>query len=419
MAKITTIEAREILDSRGNPTVEVAVTLDDRTSVTASCPSGASTGKYEAREIRDNDIKHFQGLGVLTAVQNVNTIIAPHLQGLEAADQKHIDKKLIELDGTPTKVKLGANALLPVSMAVAKAGAKSNGIPLYVHLRSLTGNEQGSVKIPTPAFNLINGGKHAANGLDIQEFLVIPGSYKTFSQSLEIGFNVYKNIKKTLEKSYLSTLIGDEGGFAPQLAINQDALSLFSQAIESSTLRLGYDVFLGIDAASNNFMDESKYKLKDRTQIMSGSDLSSYYQELIQKYHLIYIEDPFGEDDWDSWSNEFPKLGENVILAGDDLIATNPLRLQTALEKKAINGIIIKPNQIGTIMEAIAVSVLARQAGIKLIAAHRSGETNDDFIADFAVAIGADYMKMGAPARGERVAKYNRLLAIEQDLLKT
>ena len=416
MAKIATITAREILDLRRNPTVEVAITVDDRTSVVASCPRGTSVGKYEAREIRDNDIKHFQGLGVLTAVQNINTIIAPHLQGLDASDQKQIDKKLIELDGTPTKVKLGANALLPVSMAVAKAGAKTNGIPLYVHLRSLTGNEQGGVKIPTPAFNLINGGRHAANGLDIQEFLVIPGSYKSFSQALEIGFNVYKNIKKTLEKSYLSTLIGDEGGFAPQLAINQDALSLISQAIDISTLRLGYDVFLGIDAASNNFMDESKYKLKDRATIMNGSDLSTYYQELIQKYHLIYIEDPFGEDDWDGWKRMSEVCGKKIQLVGDDLFVTNVKRLKEGIDKGIANSILVKVNQIGTLTETIAAVKLAHTNGYTSVMSHRSGETEDHTIADLAVALHCGQIKTGAPSRSDRVAKYNQLLRIEEML---
>jgi enolase len=263
---------------------------------------------------------------------------------------------------------------------------------------------------------MIDGGRHAVNALDLQEFLVFPGSFKSYTESLELGVTIYKNLKKVLERNYLSSQIGDVGGFAPNLAMNQDALSLISQAIDAARIRLGYDVFLGIDAAANTFFADGHYRIKDRTIIMKGSDLSAYYQELISKHHLIYIEDPFAEDDWDSWAQEFPKLSENAIITGDDLTATNPLRLQTALEKKAISGITIKPNQIGTVMEAIAVVALAKLSGLKVTVSNRSGETNDDFLADFAVAVGADYLKFGAPARGEQIAKYNRLLEIDQEL---
>ncbi len=417
MAKISSVIAREILDSKGNPTIEVKVTLDDTSKAIASCPSGTSIGKYEARELRDNDVNHFQGMGVLTVIQNIHEVIAPSLVGLDASVQQQIDRKLLELDGTPNKVHLGANALLPVSMAVIKAAAISAHVPLYSYIRGIMGNHQGGIKIPTPLFNLINGGRHAANGLDLQEFLLIPASFKSFSQSLEIGVGVFRNLKKVLEKSYLSTLCGDEGGFAPSLAMNQDALSLIGQAIEATNLRLGYDAFLGIDAAADTFFSEGHYRIKDRTQIMTGADLSNYYQDLIKKYHLIYLEDPFNEDDWDSWAQEFPRMNENTIIAGDDLLATNPVRLQTALEKKAISGIVIKPNQIGTVMEAIAVTAMARQEGLKVIVSHRSGETNDNFIADFALGVSADYIKFGAPNRGEFIAKYNRLLEIEQELM--
>lgn len=416
MAKISSITAREILDSKANPTIEVSMTLDDGTITSASCPSGTSVGKYEAREIRDNDEKHYMGMGVLNAIQTVEKTIAPALLGVDPTQQQVIDRKLIELDGTPDKVHLGANAILPVSVAAAKAGAQSLHIPLYVFLRSIIGNAQAAIKIPTPAFDIISGGKHASNSLDIQEFLIFPATSKSYTESLEIGVASYKSLKSVLEKSYLSTLTGDEGGFAPSLAINQDALSLISQAMEMANVRLGYDVFLGMDVAADSFYAEGHYKIKDRTQVMSGSDLSGYYQELITKFHIIYLEDPFSEDDWDSWSHEFPKLSENTIITGDDLIATNPLRLQMALEKKTVGGIVIKPNQIGTVMETIAVVALARQSGLKIIVSHRSGETDDDFIADFAVAVGAEYVKFGAPARGERVAKYNRLLAIDQQI---
>lgn len=415
MATIKTITAREIINSKANPTVEVTLMLDSGETVTASCPSGTSVGKYEAVELRDNDMKRYHGLGMLKAVENIETKIAPTLIGMDPTKQQVIDKTMIALDGTENKSNLGANAILAVSIAVAKAGALASSMPLYRYLNQYL-PDSGTIKIPVPTFNVINGGKHAGGNLNIQEFLAIPATFKTYEESLQMGVVIYHNLMQVLSKNFLSTLIGDEGGFAPALATNQDALSLISQAVEMSGLRMGYDVFSGMDCASDNFFNNGRYKLKDRPNPLSANDLISYYTELIDKYNILYLEDGCSEDDLDGWKLLVEKLGKNCMIVGDDLTATNPIRLQLALEKKALTGIIIKPNQIGTVMESIAVVAMAKEAGIKVIASHRSGETNDDFIADFAVAVSADYMKCGAPARGERVAKYNRLLQIEREL---
>lgn len=415
MAQIQSIIAREILDSKANPTVEVTVTLDNGSVGTAACPSGTSVGKYEAVELRDGDTKRYDGKGVLKAIENIHTLISPKLIGLEAAEQQEIDRRMIELDGTPNKEHLGANATLAVSMATTKAAAAATQQPLYAYLKTLI-PDQTPLKIPVPMFNVINGGKHAGNNLDIQEFLAIPATFKSFSESLEIGVMIYNNLKKALSKNFLSTLIGDEGGFAPALATNQDALSLISQAIDMADLRLGYDIFTGMDCASDTFFVDGNYKLKDRQTALSANELSSYYDELVRKFNILYLEDGCAEDDLAGWRLLNERIAHTCLIVGDDLTATNPGRLQLALDKKAITGIIIKPNQIGTVMETLAVVEMAREAGLKIIVSHRSGETNDDFIADFGVAVSADYMKCGAPARGERVAKYNRLLAIEKEL---
>lgn len=422
MSKIKQIKAVEILDSRGNPTVETTVVLSDGAFGTASCPSGSSIGTYEAVELRDHNEKHFKGEGVLKAIENIQNIIAPKLLGLDAPRQQEVDKIMIELDGTQNKSRLGANATLPVSMAVAKAAAQASVLPLFLHLRQFIKREASSpnqttpLKIPTPLFNLINGGKHADGNLDFQEFLIIPASSKQYLESLEMATSVYKSLKEILKKNNLSTLIGDEGGFAPKLAANLDAFALLKQAIDLSLYRLGFDVFLGLDAASNSFFENGQYRLRDKAASISSNDLIAYYQEAKKQFELLYLEDPLSEDDWDGWIKLCLKLSQNTIIVGDDLTVTNPYRLQMALDKKAISGIIIKPNQIGTVIEALAVVEIAREAGLKTIVSHRSGETNDDFIADFAVAAGADYVKFGAPVRGERVAKYNRLLHIEEQI---
>ncbi len=418
MAKIKEITAREILDSRGNPTIETTVTLNDGISETAACPSGASVGTYEAMEIRDHDQSHFGGMGVLKAIGNIQDSIAPKLVGMEATKQREIDKIMIDLDGTQNKSRLGANATLCVSMAVAKAAAKSSVLPLFMYLRQYVVNKGVPMRIPTPLFNILNGGKHAGENLDFQEYMVIPATSKSFSQSLEIGTATYNSLKTLLKQNNFQTLVGDEGGFAPKLSTNMDGFEYVKNAISQTPYKLGLDVFLGLDAAANSFLTKGEYLLRDRSQGYSAKDLIDYYKELNEKYHLLYLEDGLSEDDWDSWTKLCQMIGQDTIITGDDLTVTNPYRLQMAIDKKAITGIIIKPNQIGTVIETIAVVEVARAAGIKIIVSHRSGETNDDFIADLAVAVSADYAKFGAPARGERVAKYNRLAHIEQQLPK-
>lgn len=419
MNKIKQISAREILDSKGIPTIETSVLLENNFSGTASCPSGTSVGKYEAYELRDNDPNRYNGLGVTKAVANVNNTIAHRLIGTDISNQGEIDKIMIDLDASPNKQNLGANAILSVSIACLKASANSLNYPLYKYIREILVKDKTKPKIPIPMFNILNGGKHAGDNIEIQEFLLIPASFKEYHDSLMNAAGVYSNLKKILEQNYLSVPMGSEGGYAPKLAMNQDALSLISQSIESSKLRLGYDIYLGIDAASDNFFIDQKYKIKDRPSPLSSGDLIAYYLELVSKYHIIYLEDPLSQDDLTGWSEANKQLGQLTTIVGDDLTATNPTRLHLALSKQAIGGIIIKPNQIGTISETLDVVDMARKANIKIIVSHRSKETDDDFIADFAVGVGSDYVKFGAPAEGERVAKYNRLLQIEQDLLQT
>ncbi len=416
MAKIKQIFAREILNSKGHPTIETTVVLTDGAAGTASSPSGTSAGKYEALEIKDNDEKKFQGFGVNNAILNIEEIISPALTGMDASKQQEIDKKMIDLDGTHNKGRLGANATLSVSMAVAKASARSSVLPLFLYLREYIKKENIPLKIPTPAFNLINGGKHAQGTIDFQEFLLIPATSKSYEESLNIGTSVYFSLKKLLQTNNLSTLVGDEGGFSPAVSANLDALALLKQAIESVNLRVGFDVFLGLDAAANSFFYDQKYHIKDKSTALDVNDIISFYELINKDFHLLYLEDGLSEDDWDGWTKLCSKLSGQMLIAGDDLTVTNPYRLQTALDKKTISGIVIKPNQIGTVIEALAVVEMARQAGLKIIVSHRSGETNDDFIADFAVAASADYVKFGAPVRGERVAKYNRLLQIEKQI---
>lgn len=416
MAKIKSVSAREILDSRASPTVEVMAVLDDNSVGVASCPSGTSVGKYEALELRDNDPARYHGMGVLKAIKNIHEKIMPRIIGMEANNQSEIDKAIIDVDGSQNKSILGSNATLPVSIAVCKAAAKSNGLLLFSYISRFVQQPEKLLKIPTPLFNVINGGKHAGNKLNFQEFMVIPASSNAYEKSLTMGTGIYQSLFKVLERSNLSTLVGFEGGFGPVVAKNSDALVLLKQAIDDLNIKLGLDVFFGLDAAASTFYKEKAYHIRDKQTPLSPSELISFYEELNNTYHLLYLEDPLEEDDWDSWATLLGKLSQNTLIVGDDLTATNPLRLQTAINKKAINGIIVKPNQIGTVIETIAVVEIARQAGIKIIVSHRSGETNDDFIADFAVGVSADYVKCGAPARGERVAKYNRLLQIEQEI---
>lgn len=416
MAKIKQIVATEILDSRGNPTVEATVILSDGAVGTASCPSGASLSSYEAVELRDHDEKRYKGLGVLKAINNIDTVITPALEGMEASKQSEIDKRMIELDGTQNKSRLGGNAILSVSMAVSKAAAKSAVLPLFLYLRQFLKLEHEPLKMPTPIFNILNGGKHAGGNVDFQEFMIIPASSKSYQEGLRMGEEIYNMLGVTLKNKGLSTLIGDEGGFAPNLPNNADAFAVLQAAMSQSPYRYGYDVFLGTDAAASTFFDKGQYHLREKPAGFSSKDFTMYYLQLLKDYPLLYLEDPMSEDDWDGWEALAKVCPPQTMLIGDDLISTNPYRLQMAIEKKVISGVIIKPNQIGTVIEALAVVEVARQAGLKIVVSHRSGETDDDFIADFAVAVSADYAKFGAPARGERVAKYNRLTHIEKQL---
>ncbi len=413
MAKIKQITSRQILNTKATPTVETTVILNDGTVGVSSCPTGTSTGSYEAVELRDKDALHYRGMGVLKAIQNIETIISPKLVGMEVTHQREIDKIMIELDGTQNKSHLGANAMLSVSMAVSRAAAFSTKTPLFLYLHQFTND---SLRMPIPLMNIINGGKHAPDTFDFQEFLLVPASSQSFSQALESGVNILNALRDLLHTNGLSTLVGDEGGFAPHVSTNFDAFSLLAQSIESTNQRLGFDMFLGVDAAATNFYSNGQYHIKDKSQGLSAKSLNDYYVELTKQFHLLYLEDILSEDDWDGWTDAVGKLSKDALVVGDDLICTNPYRLQMAIDKKSATGIIIKPNQIGTVLETLAVVEMARAAGFKIIVSHRSGETNDDFVADFSVAVGADYCKFGAPVRGERVAKYNRLLQIQDEL---
>ncbi len=416
MAKIKQIVAREILNSQGIPTIETTVILQNNISASASVPTGLSVGTYEALEIRDKDPMRYNGMGVLHAINAVNTILAPKLTGMEIVKQQEIDKAMIELDGTQNKARLGANSILSVSFAVAKAAAQSTVMPLYLYLRQFLGNQKMSLSIPIPLFNFLEGGKHGTATTDFQEFHVIPASSVSYQEALQMGIAIYASLANVLKLNQLSTLVGNEGGFSPLVGSNYDALSLLSQAIETTNYRLGFDVFTGLDAAANTFYSNQQYRIHDKNMNLNSSNLIQYYSELAKQFHLLYIEDGLAEDDWSGWSNLTAALGQNVLIAGDDLTTTNPYRLQTAIEKKAITAVIVKPNQIGTVIESLAVVEVARSAGLKIVVSHRAGETNDSYIADFAVGVGADYCKFGALSRGERIAKYNRLSQIEAQI---
>lgn len=415
MAKIKEIRAHQIFDSRGTPTIETKITLDDGTVEKSSVPSGASLGKYEAIELRDGEADKFHGMGVQKAVDNVNNTISKSIVGMEVTSQAEIDRLMITIDGTPNKAKLGANAILSVSQAVAKTAAKSLDTSCTRYINQLVGSST-QLKIPIPMFNLIEGGKHANNVLDFQEFLVIPASSKSYSEALSIGISIYTSIKTLIHDRGMSTLVADEGGFCPKVASNRSALTFLKEAIDQSGISFALDVFAGLDCAANSFLDGKSYKIIDKPSPYSASDLISFYQELFADFSLIYMEDPIAEDDIDGWKKIHEALGDKTLIVGDDLVTTNAYRLEQALENKLIGGVIIKPNQVGTVTETIAVAEIARFKNLKTIVSHRSGETEDTFIADFAVGIGADYVKFGAPAR-ERIIKYNRLLEIERELL--
>lgn len=415
MPKVKSLYAREILDSRANPTVEVVFILDTGDYGVASVPSGSSTGTYESLELRDNDTGRFLGKGVLKAVDNVNSIIAKSIVGQEFADTRELDQALLKLDGTANKSKLGANAILGVSLAATKAFASASKMPLYRYIAALSENIQ-PLFIPIPVLNMINGGKHGAGNLDFQEFHVIPSGIKGFSVQLETSAEIYLTIKKILARRGAIHSIGDEGGFAPNLFTNLDALEILNESITDCHHQPSVDVELGLDIASNTFYKEGHYIIKDRSSPMDAAEFIDYLRDLNSQYHLRLLEDPLHEDDWKDWTSLTAELGNALTVVGDDLLVTNPEKVAKAVAEKACNGIIIKPNQIGTVSETIEVVKKARAAGWKINVSHRSGETNDTFIADFAVGVGADYAKFGAPARGERVAKYNRFLSIEVEL---
>ena len=414
MAKIKEVKAREILNGKGEPTVETTVTLSDGKFGIASTPSGTTVGSHEAVDLRDRNSERFLGLGVLNAVSNVNKIIAPTLIGMDVTKQQEIDKKMIELDGTSNKGRLGANATLSVSIAVAKAAAQSSVLPLFLYLRQYLKSDL-PLKIPTPIFNVLSGNKYE-DGADFKNFLIMSATSKTYSESVLTASIIYNSLKNSLKTNNLSTLISDQGGFAPKVSSNEEAFSYIKESLDSVGLRLGVDVFTGVDASADNIYQEQKYKIKDKAMVLSANELSEYYEEMAKKFNILYIEDPFSEEDWKAWTDFTAKASSVLMVVSDNLTATNPYRLQTALDKKATTGIVIKPGQIGTVIEAMAVVEIARQSGQKIITSIRSEETNDDFIADFAVAVSSDYFKFGSLSRGEMIAKYNRLFEIESHL---
>jgi len=411
MTSIYSIRAREILDSRGNPTVEVDVALEDGSVGTSAVPSGASTGQYEAIELRDGDKNRYHGKGVLKALDNVQNVIRPNVIGFDAYDQEKLDSKLIELDGTENKSNLGANSILAVSLATAKAAAISSKKELFAHI-----SKSDEYLIPVPMLNVINGGKHAENSTDIQEFMIVPVGFRTFSDAIKAGSEVYQSLQKNLSESNLSTTVGDEGGFAPQLPSNESALEILVDAITSSGYECGRHFLIALDVAAAELFDsESKlYNLVREKKIVSGEQLSEMYSTWVEKYPIISIEDGLSDDEWDDWGKMTRRVGSQVQLVADDLLTTNPIRISKGIESKAANAVLIKPNQIGTLSETLEAISLVQSVGWGTVISHRSGETEDTFISDLAVATNSGQIKSGAPARGERTAKYNRLIRIEE-----
>jgi enolase len=416
MSYIEDVYAREILDSRGNPTVEVEVILEDGSFSMAAVPSGASTGEYEAVELRDDDKDRYLGKGVLKAVQNVNEIIANEIIGLDATEQPYIDKVMIELDGTPNKSKLGANAILGVSMAVAKAAAEAVGLPLYQYL----GGVNAKV-LPVPMMNILNGGQHADNNVDIQEFMIAPAGASEFSEALRMGAEIFHNLKKVLNKKKYNTAIGDEGGFAPDLKSNEEALQVILEAIKQAGYKAGEDVLICLDPASSEFYDKEKglYILSSENRELSGDEMVAYYENWLKNYPIISIEDGLAENDWESWKLMTERLGDKIQLVGDDLFVTNTEKLSRGISEGVANSILIKLNQIGTITETLDAIEMAHKAGYTTVISHRSGETEDSIIADLAVAVNAGQIKTGSASRSDRIAKYNQLLRIEDMLAES
>jgi enolase len=411
MPTIKKVEGREILDSRGNPTVEVEVELSDGAKGTAAVPSGASTGKYEAVELRDGDKKRYGGKGVLRAVANVNGTIASAVKGTDAANQEKIDRALIKLDGTPDKSNLGANAILGTSLAVAHAVASSKRLPLYRYL-----NNVKNYTLPVPMMNILNGGKHAENSTDLQEFMVMPAGTKSFSRAMQMGAEVYHALKQVLQGRGLNNNVGDEGGFAPSLPSNKEAVEAILAAIESAGYNPGRDCYIALDPASSEFYQDGKYVLAREGRTLTSPEMVDFYVKWVDEYPILSIEDGMAEDDWEGWQLLTKKLGSKIQLVGDDLYVTNVRRLKKGIDLKASNAILIKLNQIGTLTETIEAINMAREAGWTAIVSHRSGETEDTTIADLCAGLGTGQIKTGAPCRSERTAKYNRLLKIEEEL---
>jgi enolase len=414
MCTIEYVEAREILDSRGNPTVEVEVMLEDGSSGRAAVPSGASTGEHEALELRDGDKKRYQGKGVLKAVENVNTVIATEITGLDALNQVDLDRTLIELDGTTNKGKLGANATLGVSMANARAAAEFLGIPLYRYLGPYKAN-----LLPVPMANIMNGGAHADNSVDFQEFMIMPVGAPSFKEALRMMAEVFHTLKKVLRDKKYSTAVGDEGGFAPNLKSNEEAIQLILESIDKAGYKAGSDLFIALDPAASEFFDKDKnkyvFKKSDKREL-SPKEMADFWASWVEKYPIISLEDGMAEDDWDGWKLLTDKLTKKIQIVGDDLFVTNTARLKTGIEKGIANSILIKVNQIGTLTETFEAVEMAKQAGYTAVVSHRSGETEDAFIADLVVALGTGQIKTGSLSRSDRIAKYNQLLRIEDML---
>jgi enolase len=410
--RIEHVQGRQVFDSRGNPTVEADVRLSDGSTGRAAVPSGASTGEHEALELRDGGTD-YMGKGVLQAVANINGEISRALIGKDAAEQRSIDEAMIELDGTEGKKRLGANSILGVSMAVARAAAESSGVPLYVHLGSET-----SSRLPCPMMNIINGGEHADNNVDVQEFMILPSGADSFTEAMRTGSEIYHHLKKVLSARNLSTAVGDEGGFAPNLGSNEDAVKIIIEAIEAAGYRAGEDVQISLDVAASEFFNKEtgQYELTGEGRKLDADEMIEFYTGLVDSYPIFSIEDPLDENDWDGWRKMTSALGERIQLVGDDLFVTNIKRLQRGIEEKSANAILIKLNQIGSVSETLDAIELARENDFKNLISHRSGETEDSFIADLAVATEAGLIKTGAPCRSDRVAKYNQLLRIEERL---
>ena len=415
MAKIVDIKGREVLDSRGNPTVEADVLLDNGIIGSACAPSGASTGSREALELRDGDKSRYLGKGVLKAVANINGPIRDLLKGVDPSDQKALDLAMIKLDGTENKGSLGANAILAVSLAAAKAAAQDQDLPLYAHIANLNGTP-GVYSMPVPMMNIINGGEHADNNVDIQEFMVQPVGAKSFSEGLRMGTEIFHHLKAVLKARGLSTAVGDEGGFAPNLASNEDALKVISEAVANAGYKLGTDVTLALDCAASEFYEDGKYNLSGEGQVFTAEGFADYLKGLTERYPIISIEDGLDESDWAGWKILTDKIGEKVQLVGDDLFVTNTKILKEGIDKKIANSILIKFNQIGTLTETLEAIQMAKAAGYTAVISHRSGETEDSTIADLAVGTSAGQIKTGSLCRSDRVSKYNQLLRIEEQL---